>query len=148
MFQCKLSRKHVRGGGILLLLRICPFEVCFDDDRASCPAMSHGEYSVSYGFRAAAGTYYRTFIPQIVDRMNALSSDYTFTGTPPRKLTPCANVEDRDILAMSNICPFQINALGYSPFCDIFTEKEWRDFNYARDLATYYGSGYTSPPKH
>jgi hypothetical protein len=43
---------------------------------------------------------------------------------------------------MSNICPFQVNALGYSPFCDIFTGNEWRNFNYARDLATYYGSGY------
>lgn len=47
-----------------------------------------------------------------------------------------------DVLAMSYICPFQINALGYSLFCDIFSEKEWKDFNYARDLGTYYGSGY------
>jgi acid phosphatase len=52
---------------------------------------------------------------------------------------------DMDALAMSYICPFQINALGYSPFCDIFSEKEWKDFNYARDLGTYYGSGYISP---
>jgi acid phosphatase len=51
-----------------------------------------------------------------------------------------------DVLAMAFICPFQINALGHSPFCDIFTEKEWRDVNYARDLATYYGSGYISEP--
>jgi len=43
---------------------------------------------------------------------------------------------------MLRICPFQINALGSSPFCDIFTEKEWRDFNYARDVGVYYGSGY------
>src|SRR5579862_6243378 len=51
---------------------------------------------------------------------------------------------DNDVLAMSWICPFQINSLGESPFCDIFTEKEWIYFNYARDLATYYGSGYIS----
>jgi len=49
---------------------------------------------------------------------------------------------ERDVLAMSTICPFQINALGRSPFCDIFEEKEWMDFNYVRDLGSYYGSGY------
>ena len=49
---------------------------------------------------------------------------------------------DANILAMSYICPFQLNALGHSPFCGIFTAAEWRDFNYARDLGTYYGSGY------
>jgi len=52
--------------------------------------------------------------------------------------------QDDDILAMSQLCPFQVNALGYSPFCDLFTEKEWMDFNYARDLATYYASGYAT----
>jgi len=46
---------------------------------------------------------------------------------------------------MAWICPFQINALGQSQFCDIFTEKEWKDFNYARDLASYYGSGPGNP---
>jgi acid phosphatase len=49
---------------------------------------------------------------------------------------------DDDVLAMSWVCPFQVNALGESNFCDIFTQKEWRDFGYARDLASYYGSGY------
>ena len=72
----------MRGGGIVLLLRIPPFEVGVDD-RDSCPAFSHGQYNSSYGYRAAASTYHATFIPKIVDRMNALSSDYTFTGKPP-----------------------------------------------------------------
>jgi acid phosphatase len=45
---------------------------------------------------------------------------------------------------MSQLCPFQINAFGYSRFCNLFSEREWMDFNYARDLATYYASGYVS----
>jgi len=52
---------------------------------------------------------------------------------------------EKDIQAMFFMCPFQINSWGESPFCDIFTEKEWKYFNYARDLATYYASGYSSP---
>jgi len=69
-----------------------------------------------------------------------MSKNYEFTGC---SLLKFADLDD-DVLAMSWICPFQINALGYSPFCDIFTVKEWKHFNYVRDLATYYGSGYAS----
>jgi acid phosphatase len=43
---------------------------------------------------------------------------------------------------MSWICPYELNALGTSSFCEVFTLKEWKKFNYARDLAAYYGSGY------
>lgn len=46
---------------------------------------------------------------------------------------------------MSYLCGFQLNALGHSPFCDIFSDLEWEDLNYARDLATYYGSGPGNP---
>jgi len=52
-------------------------------------------------------------------------------------------MSDEDVLVMSWICPYELNALGYSSFCDVFTLKEWRKFNYARDLASYYGSGYS-----
>jgi len=72
-------------------------------------------------------TYQRTFIPKIAERFNDMGS-YTFT--------------EKDVIAMASICPFQVNAMGYSPFCDIFTEQEWMDLNYALDLATYYASGY------
>jgi len=54
-------------------------------------------------------------------------------------------IVEKDIQAMFFMCPFQINSWGESPFCDIFTEKEWKYFNYAMDLATYYASGYTPP---
>jgi acid phosphatase len=46
---------------------------------------------------------------------------------------------------MSYLCAFQVNALGSSPFCDIFSDLEWEHLNYARDLATYYGSGPGNP---
>ena len=94
-------------------------------------------YNASYGYSVAA-KYQRTFLPKITERLNKMSRNYEITGY---SLLNFAYLDD-DVLAMSWICPFQINALGYSPFCDIFGEKEWKDFNYVRDLATYYGSGY------
>ena len=54
-------------------------------------------------------------------------------------------IADNDVLTMSYLCAFQINALGHSPFCDIFSDLEWERLNYARDLATYYGSGPGNP---
>ena len=50
-------------------------------------------------------------------------------------------IAESDVLFMSYLCPFQLNALGHSPFCDIFSDLEWQYLNYARDLASYYGSG-------
>jgi acid phosphatase len=86
-----------------------------------------GEYNSSWGFGETAKTYQRTFLPQLAERLNKMSKDY--------------EISQEDVLAMAYICPFQINALGYSPFCDIFTENDWKNINYFRDLATYYGSG-------
>jgi len=95
-----------------------------------------GNYNASLGYKAA-NTYLKTFVPRVAEQLNKMSKSYRFSCRPFRLL---ADIDD-DVLAMSSICPFQINALGYSPFCDIFTKKEWRDFNYARDLSTYYESG-------
>lgn len=52
-----------------------------------------------------------------------------------------------DVLVMSWICPYELNSLGISSFCDIFTMKEWKYLNYARDLTAYYESGYLPPDK-
>jgi acid phosphatase len=88
------------------------------------------EHNSSWGFLAASVAYHKTFLPQIIERFNRLSS-YIFTPD--------------DVLAMATICPFQVNAMGYSPFCDIFTDRDWMDLNYADDLGAYYASGEGNP---
>jgi acid phosphatase len=40
---------------------------------------------------------------------------------------------------------FQTEIAGSSPFCDIFTQSEWEEFEYAMDLQYYYGSGPGNP---
>ena len=39
----------------------------------------------------------------------------------------------------------QTVALGYSAFCDLFTEEEWLGFEYANDLLFWYSDGFGSP---
>jgi len=37
----------------------------------------------------------------------------------------------RDVYAMQEMCAFETVALGYSKFCELFTEKEWEGFDYS-----------------
>lgn len=46
-----------------------------------------------------------------------------------------------EIYGMMEICGFEILATGHSPWCHIFTEKEWLDFEYGRDLLHFYRAG-------
>ncbi|KAG6828354.1 hypothetical protein H0H92_008242 [Tricholoma furcatifolium] len=44
-----------------------------------------------------------------------------------------------DMYMMQQTCAYETVALGYSKFCELFTEEEWEGFNYA------YGSAFGSP---
>ncbi|KAF8162781.1 histidine phosphatase superfamily [Crassisporium funariophilum] len=50
-----------------------------------------------------------------------------------------------DVHTMQQLCPYETVALGYSKFCELFTEEEWEGFNYALDLQFWYGSAFGSP---
>lgn len=50
-----------------------------------------------------------------------------------------------DIYTMQMMCPYETVALGYSKFCELFTEEEWEGFEYALDLYFWYDSGFGSP---
>ncbi|KAF9480866.1 phosphoglycerate mutase-like protein [Pholiota conissans] len=51
----------------------------------------------------------------------------------------------QDVYIMQQLCPYETVALGYSKFCELFTEEEWDGFNYALDLQFWYGSAFGSP---
>ena len=36
-----------------------------------------------------------------------------------------------DVFDMQKLCAYETVALGYSKFCELFTEEEWEGFNYA-----------------
>lgn len=46
-----------------------------------------------------------------------------------------------EIYSMMEMCGFEILAKGSSPWCEIFTQQEWLDFEYGRDLLHFYRSG-------
>ncbi|KAI0734596.1 histidine phosphatase superfamily [Fomitopsis betulina] len=60
------------------------------------------------------------------------------------------DLKTSDIYAMQELCAYETVALGYSKFCELFTEEEWRGFDYAlgplgADLDFWYGSGPGNP---
>ncbi|KAH0831037.1 phosphoglycerate mutase-like protein [Lanmaoa asiatica] len=55
------------------------------------------------------------------------------------------NLEVEDVYRMQQMCAYETVALGYSKFCELFTEDEWEGFNYALDLTFWYDSAFGSP---
>ncbi|KZT05884.1 phosphoglycerate mutase-like protein [Laetiporus sulphureus 93-53] len=49
------------------------------------------------------------------------------------------------VYAMQGLCAYETVSLGYSKFCELFTEEEWRGFEYSIDLDFWYGQGPGSP---
>ncbi|TFK25804.1 phosphoglycerate mutase-like protein [Coprinopsis marcescibilis] len=50
-----------------------------------------------------------------------------------------------DVYIMQQTCSYETVALGYSKFCELFTEDEWEGFDYALDLYFWYVSAFGSP---
>ncbi|KAJ5464386.1 Histidine phosphatase superfamilyclade-2 [Penicillium daleae] len=55
------------------------------------------------------------------------------------------NLTSMDVYAMFSMCPYEYATLGHSSFCTLFTEQEWKDFEYAIDLSFYANFGYGAP---
>ena len=66
----------------------------------------------------------------------------TFRGNIAKRLNKYLDgltLEASDIGVMQDLCGFLTEVDGDSRFCDIFTESEWLDYEYAHDLNYYYG---------
>ncbi|KAF7296481.1 AB hydrolase-1 domain-containing protein [Mycena chlorophos] len=47
-----------------------------------------------------------------------------------------------DVYIMQQLCAYETVALGYSKFCELFTEDEWDGFDYSLDLYFWYNSAF------
>ncbi|EMC94391.1 hypothetical protein BAUCODRAFT_124025 [Baudoinia panamericana UAMH 10762] len=83
---------------------------------------------------SAQSKWTAVFIPPIQARLNA--------GMPG------ANLTTTDTINMMDLCPFNTVASltgAISPFCSLFTEAEWHQYNYYETLNKYYGYSYGNP---
>lgn len=54
-------------------------------------------------------------------------------------------LDSTDIISMLQLCSYETVALGYSSFCELFTEQDFRNYEYYFDLIFYYNNGPGSP---
>ena len=83
---------------------------------------------------AAQTTWQSIFTPPITARLN--------------NNLPGANLSASDTISMMDLCPFNTIASPtgqISPFCDLFTETEWHQYDYYESLGKYYGFSYGNP---
>lgn len=66
-----------------------------------------------------------------LSRFNSQVTGITFTST--------------DIIAMLQLCSYETVALGYSVFCDLFSQEDYLNYEYYYDLSFYYENGPGSP---
>ncbi|EKM51374.1 uncharacterized protein PHACADRAFT_129290 [Phanerochaete carnosa HHB-10118-sp] len=55
------------------------------------------------------------------------------------------NLTIEDVYTLQQMCAYETVAIGYSKFCELFTEDEWVGFDYAMDLYFWYDSAFGSP---
>ena len=82
----------------------------------------------------AQGAFATTFIPSIKARLN--------DGLHG------ANLTDEDTILLMDLCPFETVASAYgtpSQFCSLFTQDEWKQYDYYQTLGKYYGFGPGNP---
>ncbi|EGW34445.1 acid phosphatase [Spathaspora passalidarum NRRL Y-27907] len=58
-----------------------------------------------------------------------------------QKSNPGLNITTDDVSQLFQICAYEMNSRGYSPFCDLFTEDEYVTYGYNQDVFFYYQSG-------
>ncbi|KAL2176852.1 3-phytase A [Thermothelomyces heterothallicus CBS 202.75] len=110
-----------------------------------CTAFEEGPYSTIGD--DAQDTYLSTFAGPITARVNAN--------------LPGANLTDADTVALMDLCPFETvassssdraatadsggNGRPLSPFCRLFSESEWRAYDYLQSVGKWYGYGPGNP---
>ncbi|KAF9255340.1 phytase [Marasmius fiardii PR-910] len=104
--------------------------------RNACPNINHDSASESEphtrGWRVKrwAKKYLKHAIKRLQSQLSGL------------KLTT------EDVYAMQQMCAYETVAIGYSKFCELFTQEEWEGFDYSHDLLHWYDAGFGSPFAH
>ncbi|KAI0369447.1 acid phosphatase [Pilatotrama ljubarskyi] len=130
---------------------------------AGAPRVVSTATNWTVGFAAASQQRYQPYLNVIISEEynNTLNNDcpnasdgspemdiWLSVFAPPiaerlLKGAPGANLTDMDIFNLLAMCPFETVAKEtMSPFCSMFTEDDFRAFEYHGDLEKYYKTGY------
>lgn len=114
-------------------------DVIISEDSSSNNSLDHGacrRFEKNKHKNHAEDTFKATFVPAIRHR---LESDL-----------PGIHLHNNDVVYLMDICAFDTmartpDATEASPFCDLFMDEEWTQYNYLRSLSKYYDYGAGNP---
>jgi hypothetical protein len=86
---------------------LAPYRSCANND------VPHRGYRGQRYADAWKAVYLRDTVPRLQQYLDGIELDI------------------EDVYAMQELCAFETVALGYSKFCELFTEKEWEAFDYS-----------------
>lgn len=97
----------------------------------NCPTLEDSDVSDSIQTGFLEG-----FAPAILDRFE--------------ENLPGVNLSAMDVLYIMDLCPFETvaktpDASELSPFCSLFTQEEWKHYDYYQSLGKYYAYGSGNP---
>ncbi|KAL5119637.1 hypothetical protein ACEQ8H_002483 [Pleosporales sp. CAS-2024a] len=98
-----------------------PYEICNNSNIAS-----RGGIGSTVASQFATNAFNST-----IARLQSQASGINFTST--------------DVIAMLQLCSYETVALGYSAFCDLFSQEDFLNYEYYYDLSFYYNNGPGSP---
>jgi len=114
--------------------------VVISEDTGSNNTLNHGlctDFENGYDSTiadSAQSIWANIFAPPITQRLNTN--------------LPGANLTQTQTIYMMDLCPFNTVASitgQISPFCDLFTDEEWRSYDYYESLGKYYGYSWGNP---
>jgi hypothetical protein len=87
----------------------------------SCPNSNNATYNTGPNLTTE---WINTYLAETVIRLQKLLPGFH-------------NLTQRDAFLIQNLCAYETAAFKTSPFCGLFTETEWRGFEYTSDLSFY-----------
>ncbi|KAI9796572.1 MAG: acid phosphatase pho5 [Candelina submexicana] len=84
----------------------------------------------NYGANMLA-RFQSTYLGAIGDRLEQQNPEIRFVNS--------------EVYSMQEMCGFETTVRGGSQWCDVFTQQDWLDFEYARDVIHYYRTGPGNP---
>ncbi|KXL51435.1 hypothetical protein M433DRAFT_83301 [Acidomyces richmondensis BFW] len=114
-----VPESYARGGDTLTPGKVCKRYISNEDG-----------YGREYGVKMLS-EWRAAYLPHIAARLKEENPDISFN--------------EAHVYSMQEMCGFEMIAKGNSRWCDVFTQDEWEQFEYARDLLHYYSTGPGNP---
>jgi len=104
----------------------------FNNTLAAWDTCPNNDYSYGYTQYAEMKDYKSKYLASALERFNSqVESGFQFTA--------------EDLYEFQQFCAYETNNLGFSKFCNLFSQKEWEEYNYYQSVTNYASGSFGNP---